>query len=171
MNIGVIYWVAAALHLQYEVYRRVKLITGEWHHFSFSAYRSELHHLQSQCEVFHRKIKESVEKLTLKDGQIEALVKETHQFERKETDVNDEVSIHLQYVHLTPLLTGYLFESVKILWRHCEFFRIFCNNHKLMFTAIFFYALFKISPLKELLFILDFKYYNFTLTLFFRSEH
>ncbi|XP_051738645.1 coiled-coil domain-containing protein 178 isoform X2 [Ctenopharyngodon idella] len=52
---------------------------------------SELCQLQSQCEVFHRKIKESVEKLTLRDGQIKALVKETHQFERQETDVNDEV--------------------------------------------------------------------------------
>ncbi|XP_067291350.1 coiled-coil domain-containing protein 178 isoform X2 [Pseudorasbora parva] len=52
---------------------------------------SELHQLQSQCEVFHRKMKETVEKLTLRDGQIKALVKETHQFERQEKDVNDEV--------------------------------------------------------------------------------
>ncbi|KAK7123439.1 hypothetical protein R3I93_021763 [Phoxinus phoxinus] len=52
---------------------------------------SELRQLQTQCEVFHRKIKESVEKLTLRDGQIEALVTETNQLERKETDVNDEV--------------------------------------------------------------------------------
>ncbi|ROI16411.1 Coiled-coil domain-containing protein 178 [Anabarilius grahami] len=52
---------------------------------------SELHQLQSQCEVFHRKIKDSVEKLTLRDGQIIALVKETQGFERQETDVNDEV--------------------------------------------------------------------------------
>ncbi|KAG1944329.1 hypothetical protein F2P79_014703 [Pimephales promelas] len=52
---------------------------------------SDLRHLHSQCEVFHRKMKESVEQLTLRDGQIQALVKETHQFERKERDVNDEV--------------------------------------------------------------------------------
>lgn len=52
---------------------------------------SELRQLQSQCEVFQRKIKELIEKLTLRNGQIKALVKETHQFERQETDVNDEV--------------------------------------------------------------------------------
>ncbi|XP_048030085.1 coiled-coil domain-containing protein 178 [Megalobrama amblycephala] len=52
---------------------------------------SELRQLQSQCEVFHRNIKESVEKLTLRDGQIIALVKETQGFERQETDLNDEV--------------------------------------------------------------------------------
>jgi len=47
-------------------------------------------------------MKESVEQLTLRDRKIQALVKETHQFERKERDVNDEVSIHLQYP--TPYL-------------------------------------------------------------------
>ncbi|KAI2648822.1 Coiled-coil domain-containing protein 178 [Labeo rohita] len=62
--------------------------------------QSELQQLQSQCEAFQRKMKESVEKLTLRDGQIKALVKETHQFERQETDINEEVSDCLEYIHL-----------------------------------------------------------------------
>ncbi len=81
-------------------YIDVKWTTGEWHDFCFSAYRNELQQLQSQCEVFQRKIKESIEKLTLRDDQIKALVIKTHHFERQETDANEEVSFHLEYIHL-----------------------------------------------------------------------
>uniref|UniRef100_A0A9J7ZH71 Si:dkeyp-7a3.1 n=1 Tax=Cyprinus carpio carpio TaxID=630221 RepID=A0A9J7ZH71_CYPCA len=52
--------------------------------------QSELQQLQSQCEAFQRKIKESIQKLTLRDDQIKALLKKTHQFERQETDANEE---------------------------------------------------------------------------------
>ncbi|XP_016093486.1 coiled-coil domain-containing protein 178 [Sinocyclocheilus grahami] len=66
--------------------------------------QSGLQQLQSQCEVFQRKIKESIEKLTLRDDQIKALVKKTHQFERQETDANEEVSFHLDEQAVRKLL-------------------------------------------------------------------
>ncbi len=91
---------AASLRLYEAVYRHIKWTTREWHDFSFSADRSDLQQLQSQCEAFHRKIKESIEKLTLRNDQIKALVKKTHHFERQETDANEEVSFHLEYIHL-----------------------------------------------------------------------
>ncbi|XP_052451374.1 coiled-coil domain-containing protein 178 [Carassius gibelio] len=53
--------------------------------------QSELQQLQSQCEAFRRKMNESIEKLTLRDDQIKALLKNTRQFERQETDANEEV--------------------------------------------------------------------------------
>ncbi|XP_065115162.1 coiled-coil domain-containing protein 178 [Paramisgurnus dabryanus] len=52
---------------------------------------SELHHLQSQCEMFHRSIKKSKEEVTLRDSQIKAMLQEIRQFERQETDRNDAV--------------------------------------------------------------------------------
>ncbi|XP_056593712.1 coiled-coil domain-containing protein 178 isoform X2 [Triplophysa dalaica] len=52
---------------------------------------SELHQLQSQCEIFHRSIKKSQEKVRLRDSQITAVLQEIRQFERQRADRNDAV--------------------------------------------------------------------------------
>ncbi|XP_057179371.1 coiled-coil domain-containing protein 178 isoform X1 [Triplophysa rosa] len=52
---------------------------------------SELHQLQSQCEIFHRSIKKSQEKVTLRDSQIKAVLQEIRQFERQRANRNDAV--------------------------------------------------------------------------------